>query len=302
MKKLLLFLFSPLAVLGQVNYSSSIDVFMQAQFKVNNFNGDVLVARSGNIIYQCAFGYSNYDTKAKLDNNSVFELASVSKQFTAMGILMLVEKGQLKLTDSLRKFFPELPYPNVTIQSLLTHTSGLPDYQDAMQNVWDHKKVAFNDDMIAFLAANKTPANFAPNKKWEYSNTAYAILATIIEKVSGLSYSQYLEEKIFKPLDLRRTRIYNTRRSLKDTIANYAYGFVYADSLKRYVMPDSLKTYDFVYYLDGIVGDGTVNSTTGDLLKWDRALKSHALLSGDMQHQMLSPQSVIDTVSKTYYG
>jgi CubicO group peptidase (beta-lactamase class C family) len=302
MKKLFVLLLLPVAALSQKNYSELIDNYMQANFTAADFNGNVLVAKSGKLIYQKAFGYRNYNTKTLLDNNSVFELASVSKQFTAMGILILKEKGKLALTDTLRKFLPDLPYSGVTIQNLLTHTSGLPDYMAAMDSSWDHKIIAFNDAMIHFLASEKIPANFDHDKKWEYSNTAYAILASIIEKVSGLSYKDYMRKNIFEPLGMNHSQVYNTRRSTKDTIADYAYGFVYSDSLKRYITPDSLKADDFVIYLDGIVGDGTINSTTGDLLKWDRALKNHALLNEAAQNQMFSPQSVMDTINKVYYG
>ena len=303
MKNILVLLFLlPLTLLAQQNYPATIDNFMQAQVNIRGFNGNVLVAKAGKVIYQKAFGYRNYDTKQPLDTNSVFELASVSKQFTAMGILMLMEKGKLSLTDTLRKFFPQLPYKGVTIQNLLTHTSGLPDYMSAMENKWDHKKIAFNDDMINFLASEKIPARFAPGKKFEYSNTGYAILASIIQKVSGLTYRYFMYKNIFVPLGMRHSQVYNTRRSDKDTIANYAYGFVFADSLKKYVLPDSLKKDDAVFYLDGIEGDGTVNSTTGDLLKWDRALKNHTLLSLAAQTEMFSAQSLMDTVAKKYYG
>lgn len=302
MKKLFIFLLLPLASSGQRNYSTMLDSFMQAEVSVNNFNGNVLIAKSGNIIYQKAFGYSNYNTKEPLDNNSIFELASISKQFTAMGILILEEKGKLKLSDSLRNFFPELPYSNITIQNLLKHTSGLPDYMDAMANKWDHKKIAFNSDVIKFLATEKIPPNFKPGEKWEYSNTAYEMLASIIEKMSGLSYNDFMQKNIFTPLGMEHTRVYNTRRSSKETIPNYAYGFIYSDSLKRYILPDSLVETDFVIYLDGIEGDGCVNSTTGNLLKWDRAIKHHILLSEAKQKEMLSTQSIMDTASKRYYG
>jgi CubicO group peptidase (beta-lactamase class C family) len=302
MIKMLLFLLLPFTALSQKDSSKLLDSYMRAQVEVNHFNGNVLVAKSGNVIYQKAFGYNNYNTKVLLDNNSVFELASVSKQFTAMGILMLIEKGKLSFTDTLRKFFPELPYSNVTIQNLLTHTSGLPDYIDTMDKKWDHKNIAFNNDMIQFLANEKIPENFKPGAKWEYSNTAYAILASIIEKVSGLSYKDYIYKNIFKPLEMNHSLVYNTRRSKKDTVADYAFGFVYSDTLKRYIIPDSLLSYDVVIYLDGITGDGSINSTTGDLLKWDRALKNHRLLSETAQNKMFAPQSLMDTINNISYG
>ncbi len=269
---------------------------------INNFNGNILIAKSGNIIYEKSFGYTNYNTKELLNSNSIFETAFISKQFTAMGILILKDKGKLTLSDSLRKFFPELPYSNIRIQNLLTHTSGLPDYTDALMNKWNHKQIAFNNDVIKFLATEKIPPIFKPGEKWEYSNTAYEMLASIIEKVSGLSYNDFMQKNIFTPLGMKHSRVYNTRRSSKETIPNYAYGFIYSDSLKRYILPDSLTETSFVIYLDGIEGDGCVNSTTEDLLTWDRAIKNHTLLNEATQKQMLSPQSIMDTTSNRYYG
>jgi len=284
------------------NNAARLDEYLSGQAKHYRFNGNVLVAANGKVILQQSYGYADFDSKRQLNDSSVFELASVSKQFTATGILLLKEKGKLKLTDSLRMYFPELPYPGITLWHLLTHTSGLPDYEEAMNEKWDRDKIAFNSDMIAFLAKEKLPVLFAPGTQWTYSNTAYAILASIIEKVSGQSFKDYMAENIFQPLGMRHTRIYNTRRSLKDTIANYAYGYVYEDSVKKYVLPDSVAALQFVIYLDGIQGDGIVNSTTGDLMKWDRALKNHSLLSEAMQKEMLQEQALVDTLKKSYYG
>ena len=303
MKYILPFLF--LVCIGCTNTKKdTVDFgkFLDGQLKHFNFNGNVLIAEKGKIVFQQSYGFANYDTKRLLNDSSVFELASVSKQFTAMSILLLMEKGKLKLTDSLRQFFPELPYSGITIRHLLTHTSGLPDYESKMNEKWDRHKIAFNKNMIAFLATEKMPVNFQPGTRWEYSNTAFALLATIVEKVSGQIFSQFLSENIFTPLGMRHSRIYNTRRSQKDTIANYAYGFAYDDSLKKYFLPDSLAYLNFVIYLDGIQGDGCVNSTTADLLKWDRALKNHTLLSEATQNEMLKGQELMDSINKSFYG
>jgi CubicO group peptidase (beta-lactamase class C family) len=171
-----------------------------------------------------------------------------------------------------------------------------------MNKKWDKSRIAFNSDMIAFLAREKPPIEFPPGTKWEYSNTAFALLASIIEKVSGQSFSEYLDRSIFKPLGMGHSRIYNTRRSKKDTIANYAYGFLYNDLFKKYMMPDSIPALDFVRYLDGLQGDGVVNSTTGDLVKWDRAIKNHTLLNIETQREMLAGHELVDTANKYYYG
>ncbi|HMC86442.1 MAG TPA: serine hydrolase domain-containing protein [Chitinophagaceae bacterium] len=295
------FLF-PIILVAQDRNNSLYDSIMKAELTLNGFNGNVLVAKAGKIIFQKSYGYRNYDTKELLDSNSVFELASITKQFTAVCILQLMEAGKLKLSDSLRQYFPEMPYHNITIQQLLTHTSGLPDYSDSMGNYWNHKNIAFNNDAILFLEKEKLLANFKPDTKWQYCNTGYMLLASIVEKLSGLTFQDYLQQHIFKPLHMNHSRIYNTRRSSTEVIPDYAYGFVYSDSLKRYILPDSLPALDYVFYLDGIVGDGGVNSTTTDLYKWDRALKNHVLLREDTQNEMFSAQATVDTSLNSSYG
>jgi CubicO group peptidase (beta-lactamase class C family) len=276
--------------------------FLAGQAKHFRFNGNVLVARNVKVFTQGSYGLADYATKRPLNDSSIFELASVSKQFTATGILLLRDKGRLKLTDTLRQYFPELPYHNVTLWHMLTHTSGLPDYEELMMKKWDRTKIAFNKDMIAFLTKESPPVVFVPGSKWEYSNTAYAILASVIEKVSGQSFKQFMAENIFTPLHMNHSSIYNTRRSLKDTLPNYAYGYIYNDSLKKYILPDDDPGNNYVIYLDGVQGDGIVNSTTGDLLNWDRAIKNHTLLRKETIDEMLSYQSLSDTVNKRYYG
>ncbi len=299
----LLFLISiTIQALAQKEYAQKLDEFMQAQVQINAFNGNVLVAQKDHIVYQKAFGFANYETKTPLDLNSVFELGSVSKQFTAMSILLLKEQGKLHLSNTLRQFFPQLPYHNITIQQLLTHTSGLPDHETEMDTRWDHQQVATNQDMIQFLAHYKPPVHFQPGLKYEYSNTGYALLSAIVEQVSGQRWAEFTKQSIFKPLGMSRSRVYVTRRSQGEVIPDYAYGYVYLDSLQRYVLPDSVPQYDLVYYLDGIYGDGGVNSTVGDLYRWDRALKNHTLLSEATQRAMLSKQVLINAQKQTFYG
>jgi len=303
MRKLLLLFLLPLSLAGQKNYSSLLQQFMTGQHDYFRFNGNILVAKGGNIIYQQSLGYADFNTKRTLNDSSVFELASVSKQFTAMAIMICKERGLLSYDDNIKKFFPALPYDNITVRHLLTHTSGIPSYEDQFEKKWDRKKIAFNKDIIDMLQQQKDTLFFKPGSKRVYSNTGYALLASIIEKVSGSSYNDFLAKNIFQPLGMTHTFIYNTRRTTGKIPANYALGFVYSDSLKRYIIPDSLPRYNEVYYLDGIVGDGCVNSTTGDLLKWDRALYSNKLVSKSSLAEMLSPlvqRSSADTTN--FYG
>jgi CubicO group peptidase (beta-lactamase class C family) len=274
---------------------------MQAAAKMG-FNGNVLVAKSGKPVYKKSFGYADLDSKEPLSEKSVFTIASVSKQFTAMSILLLKEQHKLTLTDTLRQFFPQLPYHNITIQQMLTHTSGLPDYFNLMIGVWDHHKVATNNDLINVLVAEHPPVFFKPGTHYRYCNTGYALLACIVEKVTGQSFHDFMAENIFKPLHMRSSRIYVAENGVKEKIPGYAYGFSYSDSLKKFVAPARIRAYELVDFVSGIAGDGDVASTTGDLLKWDRALKKHKLLSEADQEDMLSPHVLYDTLSKIYYG
>jgi len=303
MRKLIAFLLFPFALAAQDSYQKKLQQFMTGQHDYFRFNGNAMVIKNGKVIYKQSLGYADYDTKSLLDDSSAFELASVSKQFTAMGIMICKERGLLSYSDNIKKFFPGLPYDNITVRNLLTHTSGLPAYEDQFEKNWDHKKIAFNKDIIDMLQKLHDTLFFKPGTGWKYSNTGYALLASIIEKVSGTSYNDFMAKNIFQPLGMTHTFVYNTRRSTGKIPTNYALGFVYADSLKQYVLPDKLPKYDYVYYLDGIVGDGCVNTTTGDLYKWDQALYGNKLVSKMSLDEMLSP--LVQTSandSSNFYG
>ena len=302
MRKLIILLIAPFAAAAQDN-SSQLKEFMSGQHEFFRFNGNAMVIWNGKIIYEQSLGYADYNSKRELNDSSIFELASISKQFTAMGIMICKEKGLLRYEDNIKKFFPSLPYDNITIRNLLTHTSGVPAYEDQFEKNWDHKKIAFNKDIIDMLQKLHDTLYFQPGSKWRYSNTGYALLASVIEKVSGMTYNEFMTTNVFGPLGMTHTFIYNTRRTTGTIPANYALGFVYSDSLKRYILPDSIARYDMVYYLDGIVGDGCVNTTVGDLFKWDKALYENKLVSKPSLDEMLSPQVQISPRDSTnYYG
>lgn len=275
-KVIILFIAVSSFVYGQKE--KKLDSLFTALYAAKEFNGNVLVAEKGKVIYEKSFGLANEKTQQKLDKNTVFELASVSKQFTAMGIVQLEKEGKLSYNDPLTKYFPELSfYKPITIDNLLHHTSGLPDYMSLFDKNWDKKKFATNKDVVEMLAKYKPELLFVPGDKYEYSNTGYALLGLIIEKVSKQSYGDYLNKKIFKPLGMANTRVYRSRYK-PEKISNYALGYV-VDSLGNKKLLDDLGKEYYTYYLDGIVGDGMVNSTTGDLLKWDRALYGDKLVN-----------------------
>lgn len=278
-----------------------IDSLLNSLYSKEKINGNFLIAEKGKVIYSNSFGLANETTKEKLNANSIFELASCSKQFTAMAIMILKENGKLSLDDKIIKYIPELSdYNGVTIRNLLNHTSGLPDYMELMDTLFDKSKIANNKDIIQIFSKYQPKVLFEPNTKYEYSNTGYALLASIIEKASGLTYADYLSKTIFKPLKMENTFVY-TRRLSPKKIDNYALGYVYSDSLKKYCLPDDLKETNMVIWLDGVVGDGTVNSTISDLLKWDRALYTNKLLTQKAMKEVFEVATLKDE-SKTKYG
>ena len=299
MKKIFVLLLFPVMITAQKN-KPLFDTYMKGQANLYGFNGNVLVAQNGKVIYKRSFGYADYLTKKKLDNKSIFDCGSIAKEFTAVGILLLKDKGLVNYTDTLRKFFPELPYTDVTIQQLLTHTSGMPNGFALVAKFFDHNQVASNDDLIRLLAREKPPVLFKPGEDLMYSGTAFNLLASIIERVSGQPYKVYMDEKIFKPLGMKYSMVANGPRSVKN-IPGYAYGYVYSDSLKKYIPADSLHT-GWTSYLAGITGEGMIITTTGDLLIWDRALRNHRLLSATTQKEMLSLQAEKNTFPKVRFG
>lgn len=271
----------------QTKLENDFGKYMKEAVSQLGFNGNVLVAQNGKIIYKGNFGYSNFLTKDGLNDSSVFELASVSKQFTAMGILLLKSRGLLELDDKVIKYIPELNLPDITIKHLLNHTSGLGDWLELINRYWDKSKICHNNDLIQLMAKYPPLPKFKPGDDWLYSNLGYALLATIITRTSGESYSQFLQNNIFNRLEMTHTRTYNTRRS-GDIISNYAFGFVFSKVKQRYFLPDSLKEFNYVYYTDGIEGSGSVTSTILDLLKWNEALQSNKLISVELLNEAFS--------------
>ncbi|GMQ31500.1 serine hydrolase [Algoriphagus confluentis] len=285
------------------NQVQKIDSLLNPLFKNGQINGNFLIAEKGKVIYKRSFGLANEETKQPLNEKSIFEIASVTKQFTATAIMILNEEDKLNLDDDISKFFPELIfYKGITIRHLLNHTSGLPDYMELLEKNFDKSKIETNNDIITFFAQKQPKVVFVPSSKYEYSNTGYIFLASIIEKVSSETYDGFLQKNIFKPLKMNNTFVYK-RRSEPKKIDNYAYGYVYSDSLKQYILPDYLEETKFVNWLDGVVGDGGINSTINDLLKWDRALYTNKLLSKAAMIEMFSITSLKDNTQIEYgYG
>ncbi len=297
---LLLVLLASFITLSQKTQSELLDELFTSLSTKNSFNGNVLVAESGTVIFEKSYGLANEETKQKLNLQTKFELASVSKQFTAMGIVLLEKQGKLNYDDDISNYIPELSfYDTISIRNLLNHTSGLPDYMDLFEENWDKSKFVTNEDIVLEFAKHKPELLFLPNEQFDYSNTGYALLGLIIERASHLYFEQFLTKYIFEPLKMSNTFVYRSRFSPK-TIDNYALGYVNDDHGKK-CLTDSFGKEYYSYYLDGIVGDGMVNSTLEDLLKWDRALYSNSLVNEEDKNLIFS-SGTLSNGEKTDYG
>jgi CubicO group peptidase (beta-lactamase class C family) len=199
------------------------------------------------------------------------------------------------------KYLKGIPYPNITIRHLLTHTSGLPDYQAIMDEHWDKSKVANNTDIIEYLIKFHSPKSFEPEEKYEYSNTGYVLLASIAEKASGRDFIEMCREEIFKLLSMTSTNIRTL--SEKATIINFAMGHIYVKEKQRYIRADSFPSSNYTIWLGNRKGPGRISSTTTDLLKWDQALYSQKILNDSSKLQAFSPMKLKnDSISNYGFG
>ncbi len=254
-----------------------IDSVLQIKAKQNYFNGNVLVAYKGSCIYNESFGYADLYKRKELKNDDVFQLASVSKQFTAMAIMILKDRNLLAYDDSVTKYIPDFPYPRITVRMLLNHTSGLPNYYWLVEHHWNGKKAPDNEDILKMLAEHKLNLYFTPGRRWDYSNTGYIVLASIVERISGQVFADFMHDNVFKPLQMNNSFVYSS--SLSNTKKDHLIGYYYRG--RRYRMiPETVN--------DGAVGDKGVYSTTEDLFKWDQALYKNTLVSDSTFSEAIS--------------
>ncbi len=269
-----------------------LDTFFQKKFVEGTFSGCVLVAQDGVILYQKAFGWENHEQRDSLSIESSFQLASVSKQFTAAAILLLVQSGELSLTDSVRKFFPELPYYNVTIHDLLAHRAGMDKYTNICDNYYREKgidppSVYTNDSVVSLFSQLQVKTIHKPNEKYDYSNTGYVLLAAVVEHVSEMPFHEFMKKNFFEPLGMDQTWING------DTAAHPHMARGYYKSWNRW--DDG--------FLDRVAGDKGVYASVGDMFKWDRALRRGAILNLQTQDLAYTPYSEELVGKKTWnYG
>lgn len=232
------------------------------------FNGAVLIAREGTILFSRSFGFADFRNHTPLRQETPFQLASISKTFTAAAVLMLQQEGLLHIDDTVTQHIPEFPWPNITIRQMMTHTSGLQNYMWVIERYWNQPHRPNNEDMLDMFMRYPRPLNFRPGSRFSYSNTGYAFLGLLIERVSGESYASFMQNRIFDPLEMEHTFVYDPHN--QDNMTNErAFGFRRWGN-RHIVIPD--------VHHDGIMGDKGVYSNIYDLYKWDRAIHSGKLL------------------------
>ena len=265
-----------------------IDSIFQVKLQRSHFNGCAFVAQKGVVLYKKCFGNACLNVRQPdlLTPDTKFQLASLSKTFTAVAILKLYEEGKLGLGDTLQKYFPELPYKNITIQMLLCHRSGLPYYAYVFEDsIRKGKKYPNNEDVIRWMIEQNPDRYGYPDRGFAYNNTNYLVLASIIAQVSGMSYEEYIRTKICLPLGMKNTWVITTKNDSINQMRSRGH------EGKRVVPFD---------YFDNVVGDKGIYSTINDLYRWYKSLHSECLLKKSTLEKAFSPYSFEHKGLKNY--
>lgn len=274
-------------VVDQVYKEFKIDSIFRNLSSNNRFNGCVLVAQHGQILYKNSFGIANPILNEPLNTNSVFQLASVSKTITGVAVLQLIEDEKLGLDDFVSLYFPSFPYTSVTIRHLLSHTSGIPDYIKLGNAYYKARNgyITNEDAMNALIVANLSPS-FFPGSRFRYNNSNYAILALLVEKITGTSFPKYVKTNIFDVLGMTNSFVAHPEKIWE--MSNRTFGF----SGRNMASNDMF---------DGVFGDKGAYSTVEDMYKFDRALYPGILLNEETL-KLAFTNNVFDARSSKKYG
>lgn len=253
--------------------------------KRSRFNGVVLVAYKNQVIFEKAYGYKDPTAKDLLTTDISFELASVSKQFTAAAVLKLAELGKVDINQALVNYFPEFKFENIQVRDLLKHSSGLWDYMNLTEAYWHQEKAPDQFEVLELINQHQSSLSFRPGSRFDYNNTNYAILVALTEKLSGQSFRDFLQQHFFSPHCLDETYVGVQNRSRENVITAFQpYGRSYIN------LPPS--------FHNGALGDKGIHTTANNLWIWFKQLKNYKLLSKASVHQMFN----LDTFKQYDYG
>ena len=267
----------------EYDYSDStlfnrIDTFFGKRHQAKRFNGTVLFAQSGKIVYHKAFGYSNFNTKDTLQIDDAFQLASVSKTITAIVTLKLVQDSLIQLDQNVQDFIPNFPYDSITIRHLLSHRSGLANYMYFADKIWENKDSSItNNDVLTIMQRDTPDYYYLPDVRYFYCNTNYTILASIIEKVTNDTYENYLDKHIFQPLNMENAFVYNRNTQPKIPQEVLGYNGIYRQKEN--------------HYFNGVVGDKGIYASVMDLFKFDQALYESDFIDSTLLAEAFTPHN-----------
>jgi CubicO group peptidase (beta-lactamase class C family) len=274
-----------ISCLAQNSVETKVDEYIRAEMQAQQIPGLALaVIKDGKTVIARGYGLANVEHQVPVKPETIFQSGSTGKQFTATAVMMLVEEGKLSLDDKITKYFPDGPeaWQKITVRHMLTHTSGMTDYpQD-----FDLRRDYAEDEL--YQRIKPIPLAFQPGEKWSYSNLAYVMLGLLIHKVSGKFYGDFLQERIFKPLEMTTARII----SESDIVPNRAAGYRVANG--------QLKNQDWVSPSLNTTADGALYLTIYDMAKWDAALYTEKLLKKSSLEQMWTPVKLNDGKTHPY--
>jgi CubicO group peptidase (beta-lactamase class C family) len=269
--------------------ATRLDAYYSGLAAKGRLNGAVLVAEDGKVVYAKAFGYADFETRRLNDLDTEFEIASVSKTFTATAVLQLVERGRIDLAAPLSRYLPDFPYPDVTVRQLLSHSSGLADKDLEAAMAAYEKAIAprpmGQTDLIPALKAGKVAFKLKPGQNWWYANIGYHLLARLVETVSGQTFDAYIRDHIARPARLTHTYVVSAGSPSKTghMAGNFDYAPRYA-AVRTRIEGDT----------SNVMGSSGVVTTVGDLLKFDQALRGGRLLKAKTQEQAYTPDRLAD--------
>lgn len=263
-----------------------IDKFYKSNWKNNSFSGGFLVAKNGQIIFERYNGFANLKNKTLVIETTPIHTASVSKVITATAILKLIDEEKIALNQKLNTILPTFPFEDVTIKTLLNHRSGLKNYTHFTydKKIWDYKKTLTNTDVLNILASGKVPLEYKTDTHFAYCNTNYALLALVIEKITGLKYPEAMKKMIFEPFEMTNSYVFNYQTDMETATPSYKW------NNQKYAMD----------YLDGVYGDKNIYSTPKDLLKFDLARNTNGYLKTELKRQIYQGYSYENKGSKNY--
>lgn len=290
---IILFLLLQIKISAQIN--PQIDSLIKSHVD-NGFNGNIMYSEGDSIIFKKNYGYGTFETKDKLTDSSLFELGSVSKQFTAIAIITLIEANKLKYETEVREIIPDFRYEGMTIEHLLQHRSGLPElYSFAVKyKVWRKNGIATNEDVLAALIKHKPKLSFQSGTDHEYSNFGYLLLASIVEKVSGSTFSEYLKVHLFQPAGMSTSGVILREYSPK-VIANNTEGYANikkgVKATERRSLILSFKDHCFInskisHNLNGTYGGAGVSSSILEMELWKQALRHNKIITVESKNRM----------------